>query len=68
MYKARIESLKARHKELHDRIEKMHKSHFESVNLPELKREKLSIKDEISRLERLQWENDHDFVEWEDDR
>lgn len=68
MYEARIESLEAKHQELHDRIEKMHSAHFESVTLPKLKREKLAIKDEISRLKRLQWEQLHDTVDWDDER
>jgi hypothetical protein len=31
--------------------------------LAELKKKKLSVKDEISRLNKLQWEHDHERVD-----
>ena len=33
-----------------------------------MKKKKLALKDEISRLTKLQWEHDHESVDFDDDR
>lgn len=67
-YHQQIQRLKVKHQELHERIERLDRKQFEDVALPKLKREKLAIKDEISRLERVQWEQQHDTLDWDDER
>lgn len=68
MYKSRIERLERKHRELHQRIDNLEKQFHEDAQLTTLKREKLAIKDEISRLQRLQFEHDHDYIDWDDER
>ena len=47
----RIESLRARHADLDSQItEEGHRPHPDDIRLSELKREKLKLKDEITRL------------------
>jgi hypothetical protein len=36
--------------------------------MQELKKQKLKMRDELSRLHKLQWEHDHEYVDFEDDR
>lgn len=67
-YEDQIQRLKTKHKILHERIEYLDRQYFENVELPKLKREKLAIKDEISRLERLQWEQLHETLDWDEER
>jgi putative AlgH/UPF0301 family transcriptional regulator len=44
-----------------DEMERNH-PHVESDKLVEMKKNKLLIKDEISRLNRLQWDYDHETI------
>lgn len=70
MYKDRIAHLHEMHKILDEKIDKHEKNHpyTEQQQVSEWKKQKLSIKDEIVRLTRLQWEEDHERVSFEDDR
>ena len=70
MYEAKIKHLEEMHKVLNKQIDDMERNHphVEVDKLSELKKKKLSIKDEISRLNRLQWDYDHDTVHGDDDR
>lgn len=40
----------------------------DALKISDLKKKKLQYKDEIRRLEKLQWENDHEIVDFGDDR
>ena len=59
-YKGRIKQLEEMHQALNKQIDDMERNHphVEVEKLANLKKQKLQIKDEISRLTRLQWEED----------
>jgi uncharacterized protein YdcH (DUF465 family) len=70
MYHERIKHLEEAHRILDSQIAKMDKNHphAEQTKVAELKKNKLQLKDEISRLQRLQWEHDHETINHDDDR
>lgn len=69
MYEGRIKHLKESHRVVDDRIIAHEREHpgTETQLVQEWKKQKLLLKDEIRRLERLQWEHDHDSVDYDDD-
>jgi len=69
MYEQRIAHLEEIHRSLDRRIEAMVESgSYDDVNLNNLKKEKLRIKDEIAILMKKQWEHDHETIDFDDDR
>ena len=70
MYKSKIQHLEEMHRILNKQIDDMEKNHplVETVKLTDMKKQKLAIRDEISRLNKLQWEHDHEHVGYGDDR
>jgi hypothetical protein len=64
MYKAKIKQLEESHKVLNKQIDDMERNHphVEESKLAEMKKKKLIIKDEIARLNKLQWDHDHETV------
>jgi hypothetical protein len=70
MYKARIEHLTEAHRVLNKQIDDMERNHphVEIDKLAEMKKRKLLLKDEISKLTRQQWEYDHETIHGDDDR
>jgi len=70
MYKARIAHLKESHRVLDERIIAHERDHPSTENqlVQEWKNQQLAFKNEIRRLERLQWEHDHETVDFDDDR
>ena len=64
MYKAKIKQLEESHKILNKQIDDMERNHphVEETRLAEMKKKKLLIKDEIARLNKLQWDHDHETV------
>lgn len=64
MYKAKIKQLEESHRVLNKQIDDMERNHphVEETRLAEMKKKKLIIKDEISRLNKLQWDHDHETV------
>lgn len=70
MYKAKIQHLEEMHRVLNKQIDDMERNHphVEVEKLTDMKKRKLQLKDEISRLNRLQWEHDHERVDFGDDR
>ena len=66
MYKAKIQHLEEMHRVLNKQIDDMERNHphVEVDKLTEMKKQKLRIKDEISRLNKLQWEHDHERVDF----
>lgn len=65
MYKEKIKQLEEMHQALNKQIDEMEKNHPHVAvdKLTEMKKKKLAIRDEISRLIRLQWEHDHERVD-----
>jgi hypothetical protein len=59
-YKSRINHLEEMHKLLDKQINEMQTNHpgVDIEHLTELKKKKLQVKDEISKLYRLQWEEE----------
>lgn len=64
MYKAKIKQLEESHRILNKQIDDMERNHphVEEARLAEMKKKKLLIKDEIVRLNKLQWDHDHETV------
>ena len=64
MYKAKIKQLEESHQVLNKQIDDMERNHpyVEVEKLAEMKKKKLLIKDEIARLNKLQWDHDHETV------
>lgn len=67
MYRTRILQLTESHRVLDEKIIKQEKEnpHFD---VTEWKKQKLALKDEIRRLEKLQWEHERESVDFDDDR
>ena len=68
MYENRIKHLKEMHRVLDVKITNHEQQHpgTEHIQLVEWKKQKLQLKDEIRRLERLQWQHDHEVVDFDD--
>jgi len=68
MYKQKIRELTEAHRILNKQIDDMERNHphVDITNLGEMKKKKLQYKDEISRLEKLQWEYDHEHIHGDD--
>ena len=68
MYKNKIKQLEESHRVLDKQIADMERNHphVEVEKLTEMKKKKLAYRDEISRLNRLQWEYDHERVNLDD--
>jgi len=64
MYKAKIKQLEESHRVLNKQIDDMERNHphVNVAHLAEMKKKKLVIKDEIARLNKLQWDYDHETV------
>jgi hypothetical protein len=65
MYEAKIKQLEESHRVLNKQIDDMERNHphVEETKLAEMKKKKLLIKDEIARLNKLQWDHDHESVD-----
>ena len=68
-YKGKIKHLEEMHRLLDKQITEMQTNHpgVDVEHLAELKKKKLQLKDEISRLTRLQWEEDTQRIGYGDD-
>ncbi len=64
MYENKIKHLEEMHKVMNKQIDDMERNHphVATDNLASLKKQKLQLKDEISRLNKLQWDHDHETV------
>jgi hypothetical protein len=67
MYREKIKNLEEMHRALNNQIDDIERNHphVEVSKLAEMKKRKLAIKDEISRLNRLQWEHDRENLDWD---
>jgi uncharacterized protein YdcH (DUF465 family) len=70
MYENRIKHLEESHRILDKQIADMEKNHphVDESKVAEMKKHKLQLKDEVARLRRLQWEHDHETLNYDDDR
>lgn len=69
MYERRIAHLEEAHRQLDQRIDEMERTgNFDDLKLSELKKQRLTYKDELAKLRRLQWEEEHERVDFDDDR
>lgn len=68
-YKGRIKHLEEMHKLLDKQITEMQTNHpgVDVEHLAELKKKKLLLKDEISKLNRLQWEEENERIGYGDE-
>ncbi len=67
MYENRIAHLQEAHRVLDKRIDDMEKSgNFDDQNITVLKKQRLQLKDEISRLNKLQWEYDYESTDYDE--
>lgn len=67
-YKARIRMLEDLHRQIDQQIIELEKQKADDLKISELKKKKLQYRDELSRLNKLQWEEDHERVHFDDDR
>lgn len=65
MYRSRIQTLEESHRLLDQQIIE---GNYTSEQISEMKKRKLMLKDEIARLTKLQWIEDHERVDFDDDR
>ena len=69
MYEKRISFLEEAHRLLDQRIDEMERTgNFDDIKISELKKQRLTYKDELAKLRRLQWEEEHERVDFDDDR
>lgn len=69
-YHERIRQLENLHRQIDSQIDKMERNHphVEQMKLQEMKKTRLQYRDELSRLRKLQFEEDHERVNFDDDR
>jgi uncharacterized protein YdcH (DUF465 family) len=68
MYENRIKHLEEAHRALDKQIETLERTgNFTDQRLTDLKKHKLTVKDEIAILKRKQWEHDHETIHYDDD-
>ena len=68
MYENRIRHLEEMHASLDKQIRGLESTgRFNDATMQTLKKQKLSLKDQIADLKRKQWEHDHEFVETDDE-
>ena len=64
MYENRIKHLEEAHRIIDKQIDGLEKTGtFSDDRLQFLKKQRLQYRDEIVRLNKLQWEHDHEYVE-----
>ena len=69
MYESRIKHLEEAHRILNKQIDGLEKTgSFSDDRMNYLKKQRLQFKDEITKLKKLQWEHDHETLNWDDDR
>lgn len=67
MYETRIKHLEEMHRVLDSKIETLEKTGvYEDTKLHDMKKQKLQLKDELRRLNKLQWEHNHETVNLDD--
>lgn len=67
-YRNRINALSESHRLIDEQITLLESRNGDQAKIAEMKKQKLIYKDELRRLERIQWENDHETIDYGDDR
>ena len=68
MYENRIRHLEEMHARLNKQIDGLESTgRFDDVRLMELKKQRLSLRDQLSEIKRRQWEHDHEYLETDDE-
>lgn len=68
MYEGRIENLEFKHKTLDKQIITLEKTgSYTDEHLNDLKKQKLAIKDELSKLYKLQFEHNREMLDHDED-
>ena len=67
-YRNRISFLQETHRNLDRQISLMEQNKAPAEDIINLKKKKLDIKDEIARLNKLQFEAERETVHWDEDR
>lgn len=63
MYENRIKHLEEAHRIINKQVDGLEKTGaFSDDHLQNLKKQRLQFRDEIARLNKLQWEHDHEYV------
>ena len=63
MYEGRIKHLEEAHRILNKQVDGLEKTGaFSDDHIQHLKKQRLQYRDEIARLNKLQWEHDHEYV------
>lgn len=64
MFENRIKHLEEAHRIINKQIDGLEKTGaFSDDRMQHLKKQRLQYRDEIARLNKLQWEHDHEYVE-----
>lgn len=66
-YRSRISTLKESHRLIDEQIILLESKNGDPIKISEMKKQKLIYKDEIRRMERIQWEYEHESVDLNDD-
>ena len=67
MYEGRIKHLEEAHRIINKQIDGLEKTGaFSDERMSFLKKQRLQYRDEIARLKKLQWEHDHEILDWDD--
>ena len=64
-YRVKIKSLTETHRVLDEEVKRLEMIGADPMRISEIKRRKLMFKDEIARLEKLQFEEDHERINLE---
>jgi hypothetical protein len=67
-YRNRINTLSESLRLIGEQIKLLETSNADSAKIIEMKQQKIIYTDELRRLEKLQWENDHETIDYGDDR
>jgi uncharacterized protein YdcH (DUF465 family) len=69
MYENRIKHLEESHRILDKKIDGLEKTGaFDDLNMQDLKKQRLQLRDELAKLRKLQWEHDHETLDYDDDQ
>jgi hypothetical protein len=68
MHEDQIRYLEEKHQTLDRRIDGLEKTGaFDDLHLQDLKKQRLRLRDEITKLTNSQWQHDHEYIEVDDE-
>lgn len=69
MYQHRIRNLENQHRDLDNQVDSLERTGvFDDVQIENLKKQRLRVLDELTQLRKRQYEQDHEIIDWDDDR